>query len=106
MKKTLLSIVALFGLAIAVPGQQAFAEFDLESNNIDDIQVFELGDSLFVTYTEGGTRQKKGFWFNESGQRKEFKAIASLLGEPLLGITANGQKTNYYVLPKPRPACG
>jgi hypothetical protein len=60
-----LCIASVFGLNAQTP----YAEFDLESNNIDDIQAFAVGDSVFLTYFDRNVR--KTFWIDEMGKKSQ-----------------------------------
>ena len=49
--------------------QTPYTEFDLESNNIDDIQAFAVGDSVFLTYFDQNVR--KTFWIDGVGKKSQ-----------------------------------
>jgi hypothetical protein len=96
-KMTLIVLaVALFSNLLA---QTPFAEFNLESNNIDDVQAFEVGDSVFLTFTESkaSVSTKKGFWIIDQQVQNEM-ALNHIAGLPFCGIIRNDGKVFYYYL--------
>jgi len=60
-----LCIASVFDLNAQTP----YTEFDLESNNIDDIQAFAVGDSVFLTYFDRNVR--KTFWIDGAGKKSQ-----------------------------------
>jgi hypothetical protein len=100
--KICLCLILALGF-IALQAQTPFAEFSLERNNIDHIQAFAVGDSVFFTYTDknpdNATRLKKGYWIDSSGAASRVE-INSLEGSLLCGVTKQGGKIFYYYLSK------
>ena len=66
MKIFLTLALGLFLVARQARGQEPYAELKVEGNKPNDIQAFEVRDSLFLTYTENDVR--KAFWIDRTGK--------------------------------------
>jgi hypothetical protein len=93
--KRYLPVFLYFSLVNIAHGQETYAELNLESNKIDDIQAFEVGDSVFLTYTDKDVRRT--FWIDGSG--KTSQVYLTHVGEiRLCGIQKNPDTTFLYYL--------
>ncbi|MEX2233103.1 MAG: hypothetical protein WD824_13155 [Cyclobacteriaceae bacterium] len=93
--KRCLTVLLCFYLVNIAYGQGPYAEVKLKSNNIDEIQAFEVHDSVFLTYTDKDIR--KAFWINGGG--KTTQVYLNHVGEiRICGIQKQPDTTFLYYL--------
>src|SRR5687768_2940643 len=95
--RSFLLVLCFVAFISKASGQQVYAEFDVESNRVDDIQAIPVGDSLFLTYTDKNIR--KSFWVDATGQTAPvyFPHVEHLR---FLAIERHDDTTYFYYLKK------
>ena len=94
MKKSLPVLAGLCFFQLAF-GQSPYAEINLASNVIRDIQAFEVHDSVFLTYTEKDVR--RAFWIDAGGKTNQvYLGYADDIH--LCGIQKYADTTFFYYL--------
>ena len=68
MKNLLIVLTICIAPPLRAHSQALLTEFNLESNRVDDIQAFPLGDSVFVSFSEPHT--KRTYWVNADGEKR------------------------------------
>lgn len=88
-----LILLLCFWVANASYSQSPYAELALESNNIKDIQAFEVRDSIFLTFSEKQVR--KCYWIDGSGTTHAI-FLNSAFDFRICGIQKEGDTTFIY----------
>ena len=96
MKKYLtISFLLCFCFVHASYSQQLYAELNLESGKIEDIQAFEAQDSIFLTYLDKDIM--KAFWIDRRGTKSQ--VYLTHVGDVrLCGIEKESDTIFYYYL--------
>lgn len=94
MNRYLLLVSAFFLLNVG-HGQEPYAEFQIESNKIHDLQAFEVHDSVFLTYTDKDVR--RAFWIDGQGKANQVY-LNHVAGARICGIQKQPDTTFIYYL--------
>ena len=93
MKNLLIVLTICIAPPLRAHSQALLTEFNLESNRVDDIQAFPLGDSVFVSFSEPHT--KRTYWVNADGEKREISMRIPPKAS-IIGVTADADHTLYY----------